>query len=153
MGCDIHTMLEYKKNEKYISYDVFEINEYYKQTNDERPFECKAIYSDRNYFLFGQLANVRARNVNYISKPRGIPKDSCKVILDYIESWGDDGHSHSYFSLSELEKAIKAFSPNNEGLKTITWRITKQFQEIEQINRDLTKEEKDNLRLVFFFDN
>lgn len=69
----------------------------------------------RDYTLFAQLANVRNRDIDYILKnetdpnalpfiaaPKGMPDDAAKSTVAASDEWGEDGHSHSYFTLAEL---------------------------------------------------
>lgn len=60
-----------------------------------------ANYSGRNYYLFTFLAGVRG-NEEPLIEPRGIPDDCSKLIKRVCEKWGSDGHSHTYYYLSEL---------------------------------------------------
>lgn len=81
MGCDIHSAVEVFTDGKW-------------EWTGERPL------GDRNYALFGWLADVRNYSaIEPLAQPRGIPED-CYIedIEDYI--LGD--HSFSWFLLSEL---------------------------------------------------
>lgn len=72
------------------------------------------IEGDRNYDVFGMLANVRngygfagvetGDGFEPISEPRGLPKDVCKEILGESDSWDGDGHSHSWLTVQELKE-------------------------------------------------
>lgn len=37
-----------------------------------------------------------------IDEPRGLPEDACHEFQEYVEQWGQDGHSHSYLYLTEI---------------------------------------------------
>ena len=121
MGCDIHMHVEYK-HDKFIGKDAnkqllykkvwvcgdyFKINPYYDpytaQFAEERPFCLVGFCDNRNYCLFATLADVRNYgDTSYIDDPRGLPDDVTKEVKEDSDSWGDDGHSHSYFTLKEL---------------------------------------------------
>jgi hypothetical protein len=63
------------------------------------------FYGSRSYALFTALAGVRDYSdgrVQIISQPRGVAKDVSEHLRSMIDSWGDDGHSHSWLRLSEL---------------------------------------------------
>lgn len=81
MGCDIHTIVEIKKEDKWVK--IKEIPE---------------EFNTRNYSTFAFLANVRnSFNTNGF-EAKGIPEDiSDKTIFD-----SEDYHSHSYLTLQEL---------------------------------------------------
>lgn len=111
MGCDIHLFTEkkmqiagYNDGEPFWwCCDYFQLNPYKKVYDDEPKYNHKEIYGNRDYCLFGALANVR----NYydavpICEPRGIPEDASKVIKKQADKWGLDGHSHSWLTAKEL---------------------------------------------------
>lgn len=141
MGADIHMYLEKvsvaKRRDEVIS-SLLGVEESDIKANWE--LIESDIFGGRNYDLFGKLANVRRRNgITPLDEPRGVPKDASKDYLKEINSWGWDGHSHSYFYLSELVK--------------VDW--TDISQEMEELIERLKKENKDldTIRIVFFFDN
>ena len=141
MGADIHMYLERspiaKRRDEVIS-SLLGVEESDIKANWE--LIESDIFGGRNYDLFGKLANVRRRNgIIPLDEPRGVPKDASKDYLEEINSWGWDGHSHSYFYLSELVK--------------VDW--TDISQEMEELVERLKRENKDldTIRIVFFFDN
>jgi hypothetical protein len=82
MGCDIHLFVERKNNGQWHGEEM----------------DCW-----RNYDLFSVLAGVRNYGDNeYIDVPRGLPDDISPEAAEAASRWGDDGHSHSYFTLDEL---------------------------------------------------
>lgn len=117
MGCDMHIRTEinigeinepewfcadyYRKNKNFFSYRF---------SDEEDEWEVIEIYNARNYCLFSLLANVR-QNENCpnkcICEPKGIPDNICEEIKIDVLDWGESGHSHSYFTLSELIDAKK----------------------------------------------
>jgi hypothetical protein len=121
---------------KAVTRDIF-TNPYYWPTQEIKPFGkypsnvpyTHQPYRGRNYELFSLLADVRNHNplanvfdtsMRYASResllpiamPRGIPEDPSKEWAKYA----DDGdlHSHSFFTLTELLKAVEdgAFEQN-----------------------------------------
>ncbi len=86
MGCDIHSFAE-KKNAQ-GQWEVIP---------DFEPFE------DRNYALFGWLADVRNYSgLTPIAERRGIPEDASFEVKDDYEAWDCDAHSASWLSIEEL---------------------------------------------------
>lgn len=105
MGCDIHVCCERKNyKDEWINCDYFKLNPYFDNNDDEDDkWWLVPIFDDRNYELFATLADVR--NYGYIkpiSEPRGLPEDIHYITKELADSWGDDGHSHSYYTLKEL---------------------------------------------------
>lgn len=124
MGCDIHMRAERKTKKGWVKvgkrfpnpyYDLDKAKKYgedrfskfYSELNTDEP------YDGRNYDLFAILADVRngrgfagidtGDGFKPIDMPRGIPSDASTKYRKYAESWGDDGHSHSFFTVRELK--------------------------------------------------
>lgn len=120
MGCDIHHYEEVRSEDgDWASVQKLVKNEYYEQYPDEeRPMVLDHYgYDDprrlwRCYDLFAILANVRngrgfagcltGAGFNSIVEPRGLPDDVSDVIKSESDSWGMDGHSHSWLTLKEI---------------------------------------------------
>lgn len=111
MGCDIHLFVEAKKDGKWESADSWELDGDYEPPEFKVPYG-KRFYDGRNYNLFSILANVRngygfagcktGEGFVPISMPKGIPDDASERVSAGSESWGDDGHSHSWLTLREI---------------------------------------------------
>lgn len=127
MGCDIHMFCEVRNQEgKWIfQKDKFK-NRYYRSEspiNDWNTEKTDEPYQRRSYDLFAILADVRngygfagiitGAGFIPISEPKGVPQDASQEYLDIVEGWGGDGHSHSYFTISEIE----AFDWNQVTIK------------------------------------
>lgn len=84
MGCDIHGYLEVKESGKW---------------------RCeKEVPDGRSYDWFGILAGVRNYvNAIPISEPRGIPNSLSKKVMEEIDDWQFDGHSHSWLTSKDFE--------------------------------------------------
>ena len=101
MGCDIHLHAEVRDEDGVwkdeTTYETEWIGEY--------PLQVNTIYDGRHYAIFAILAGVRNyyHGITPISPPRGLPDDVSTIVLAESENWGMDGHSHSYFTLEELE--------------------------------------------------
>jgi hypothetical protein len=158
MGCDIHFFTErYTKDTNYdgpkskseerdiklgtilnedisprwVSADKWEFEEGYWSVIDE-------LYSGRDYSLFEKLAGVRGYDEKAICYARGFPIDASSGYTEIVNQWDDDGHSHSYFTLSELLK--ENFDDFEEFKDTV--------ESMKLIDPD-----PDKVRCVFFFDN
>jgi len=119
MGCDIHIHIEYKdkKSDKWKQYYWYDN---YKDKSGK--IDWNKVFDDdlhigRDYDLFGLLADVRNYDdIPSICLPRGLPDDvSDSVYLEYKE-WDCDGHSHSYYTLSELKDYPWEKKYKKEGL-------------------------------------
>lgn len=121
MGCDIHIYAEKKENGKWVKIGKEFPNPYYNRDKeskvDDDGYEWNAQFIDqpytgRNYDLFAILADVRngrgfagirtGAGFIPICDPKGLPKDVSKEINQLSDEWGSDGHSHSWFTVSEL---------------------------------------------------
>lgn len=116
MGCDIHLYKEKQVKGKWVAADEWTPFDY---GDGDKGMEVnwKNRFTDRNYELFGLLSKRVRSEHEYSFEPRGLPYNACKEIADHSESWGEDGHSHSYLYLHELKDMV-AF------LKTTTITIT-----------------------------
>lgn len=104
MGCDIHMCVEVKyfDDDFWTNADYMRVNPYKEYPNESYLIQVP-LFSDRDYSLFATLADVRNYgSTPYICKPRGIPEDVTDNTFCEIKKWGEDGHSHSYFTLKEL---------------------------------------------------
>lgn len=101
MGCDIHLFVEKKVGRSWYSWSRTEV---------VYGHGCEWVqdyygYDDRNYALFAVLADVRNRDgLKPLAQPRGLPEDVSWKVQQESESWDGDGHSHSWFTLKELEE-------------------------------------------------
>ena len=135
MGCDIHVYTEIRKTvdekPKWFNNDYWQFNPYYdpKDPQGENKMDVKEIYHGRNYELFAILADVRNFGENKpMSEPRGLPKDVSKIVKSESKRWGEDGHSHSYFTLKELKDAQK-LKTNVKRSGLITQEAAKKLDE------------------------
>lgn len=114
MGCDIHIYAEVLKDGHWQKVGKVFDDPYHRQDQpvgepDEDGYvindpKTDEPYEGRNYHLFALLANVRNNGgVTSISEPRGLPADVSDEVKAKRDDWGEDGHSHSWFSLTELE--------------------------------------------------
>ncbi len=159
MGCDIHFFTErFTKDNNYdgprskseerdrkldsildddnviprwVSADKWEFEDDYWSVIDE-------LYSGRDYNLFEKLAGVRGYDENAICSARGFPLDSSTGYTTMVGQWDGDGHSHSFFTLTELLN--ENFDDYEEFKDTV--------ESMKSIDPD-----PDNVRCVFFFDN
>lgn len=150
MGCDIHIFME-RKNSKgeWVCAHPYEYDKY-----NENEFEPQDYY-ERNYNLFAILAGVRSygNTDGIISQPRGVPDDCCEQYRKFVERWGEDGHSHSYFTMRELMVA------RDKTKYLTTYRTLDSFiHHLNMISQVMTVwkqaiDEPDDWRVCFFFDN
>lgn len=134
MGCDIHAYLEVKdKSGSWISADPWRAK--YPDESLSVPYHCR-VYHDRNYDLFGFLADVRngtwGQELPVVASPKGFPNDASKEVSAANEDYGVDGHSHTWLTLRELLSALKraeseviefngAVSPNPDNPELVAW--------------------------------
>lgn len=112
MGCDIHLYVEKKQDGKFVSADKWTKDEDSEDSERMSVDYDSRFWSGRSYNLFSILANVRngvgfagvptGRGFVPIAMPRGLPGDACEEILKESERWREDGHSHSYLTVTEL---------------------------------------------------
>jgi len=129
MGADIHSMVEIKQD-RWTSTRQWEVpglpwtigaessrwvemeDEIFPQSSWRGEGLTKTPLDDRNYTLFALLADVRngrgfagvktGDRITPLADPRGVPRDASYAWLATCDSWGPDGHSHTWFTLAEL---------------------------------------------------
>lgn len=106
--------------------------------DDENRWRSQELYDGRDYRLFNALAGVRGNGG--VSNPKGVPIDASEAYRYMVKSWDGDGHSHSYFTLSELLKV--------DWKKYDVEYFTETIEKMKKIDPDPEK-----VRCVFFFDN
>jgi len=84
----------------------------YRGIVDWEGFFASPLWIERNYQLFALLANVRngfgfagadtGDPIRPIAPCRGIPEDAAPETASEANSWGQDAHSASYYTLGEL---------------------------------------------------
>lgn len=166
MGCDIHPVLERKIRingaEKWVTVNTFEYRHIYDRAEGPdkdgseyvilRAYSCPLI-QQRNYKRFGLFANVRGDG----QPAKGLPPDMADYTLYLVNEYGDDGHSHSWLTLSEaLEHCIASerdvenvvFNENDARKKNPL-----QYYFGIDIETYDDRDSIDNYRLIFWFDN
>jgi hypothetical protein len=100
MGADIHLWVEKQACGSWEFANTYRID----PTGAESWVEWDEPYSDRNYWLFALLADVRnaATQFKPILPVRGVPADLSEIGKRIVEQWDGDGHSHSWASSNEL---------------------------------------------------
>lgn len=86
MGCDIHLFVERK------------IGNVWKMVSKHE----KNFGVERNYALFGLLADVRNHNMPTIKAPQGLPEDLSKGIAKQWNKVREYNHTPSFYTLAEL---------------------------------------------------
>lgn len=109
-------------------------------------------YGGRCYSLFGILAGVRDESnpmIGGLGFPKGMPDDASPEIGEMEIDWGVDAHSWNYYTLRELLDSRYA-KMSTEKLRDLG--IDPYF--FNNAVPDLLKlGDKDDIRIVFFFDN
>lgn len=75
----------------------------------------------RNYEFFAALAGVRGDGPD----PKGLPEGVSPMTQAYIDSWGADGHSHSWGYADEIMSLYFKFGLKDKVVSEVTERILK----------------------------
>lgn len=96
MGCDTHMHIERLEGETWKSLDTW-------VEDEDGDIRVKDVFYDtRNYDLFAILADVRNDGLEPLCSPLGLPTDVSPEVQKASDSWGGDGHSHSWHTVQEL---------------------------------------------------
>lgn len=159
MGCDIHLFAERKARHplfwwkvQWVSIDKYTLNPDFGSDDSEPKFHIdrkdRFYTGGRNYNLFCALAGVRSYQFNgepkQVSEPKGL-SNHCFQIMEEIERYGSDGHTHSWNTLAELER----FDWSEYG-KTCNDFVNEVLPKLKAASRT---SRHDDVRIVYFFDN
>lgn len=128
IGCDIHLYAEKKVKGKWICINPLVWEIYSTEPYTERVLE--EIDVGRDYELFGFLAGVRTTQKVNIGDPKGFPEDASAEVKQIYLEWGEDAHSGTYATLSELKEklsgsiTVKGMMPKTR-LEKLTYSINK----------------------------
>lgn len=113
MGCDIHLYKEKRVNGQWVTCEkwIDKYNEGYLDVNWEER------YTDRNYNLFGLLAEGVRTDHELAFPCRGVPHNACPEYQALVKRWGVDGHSHSYLYLDELKELLERLKSSKTCIK------------------------------------
>src|ERR1043165_6577187 len=93
MGCDIHPTFEVRRDGVWHAVA---------NGNPDAPWHEDPFDIPLSYQLFGVLAGVRDHTQSPIQRDRGMPEDASPEAKADAEYWADDGHSHGWVTLAEL---------------------------------------------------
>jgi len=104
----------------------------------EKPEVPDRLYDGRNYDLFAILADVRngrgfagcdtGDGFLPIAFPKGVPEDAHPDTAAFLDSYGCDGHSHSWHTLEAFEKYNWDMTTKHRGwVGVIEYAIFKQL--------------------------
>lgn len=105
MGCDIHEYVEHKVNGvwKLVPASKGPLDYFDNFIKDGDKDKGKHNWNlPRNYSFFGLMAGVRSETFNPLQPRRGIPDDISAGVAKQWKDWDGDGHSPSYYTLTEL---------------------------------------------------
>ena len=166
MGCDIHTYIEQYNGGKWEDANLYAVNQYFKGVTDEtsnefdgEEFEIIHFWDNRDYYVFGALAQVRMSPRIISPKPKGLPNDLSPQVAKQAKNWELDAHSHSWLTLKELGELAavhRVAEPDNaKGLTA----MYDEFIKYIRLSRPYSYNYKpvdayhEYVRMVFWFDN
>lgn len=178
MGCDIHTVLEFRRDvdspwEPITTIDIphtdYKFNEATEEYDSIILPTGGSFIGNRSYGKFAILANVRNEGLYDLTPldgaDRGVPPDASSGITELIENWGCDLHSPTWYTLHELMiynwdaefKNKRQISPGQiPPVTTYRKLIGSEFWEHTTILTRWAKQndiEPENIRIFMAFDN
>jgi hypothetical protein len=162
MGADIHLFAEKKlRNNEWATVQTFSpINKKAVGLDATDPYDWLFFMVEgRNYALFAKLAGVRGDG----PQAKGVPDDASPLYREYVDSWRNDGHSHSWCTATEFvarfletldsdDPIVKVYAGwvLNSGQNNAVLTFLDNYCAV-QILED--RDKADDYRFVFFFDN
>lgn len=129
MGCDIHTLVQVKHNNEWVTVGV-------------------NVADDRSYLTFGALAGIRDRTVKPIAEPRGLPEDLNSF---YKDSGMLGEHSFSWLTVDEINSYI--YDVINDYDNQLTTNLEVLIETIADCLPWDANVPMENVRFVFGFDS
>lgn len=138
MGCDVHMYREVLVDGVWQCPDTL--------TPDEvgEPEYLEPFFSERNYQLFGVIADVRCESPSYVYPVRGVPSDVSTLVREEYERWSGDAHTPSWLNEHELTVLMGVAGVNGEVRAT---------HDLRTILEGLASTDGETKRVVFWFDN
>ena len=138
MGCDIHLHTEIKIDGVWHHYS------------------CPNV--GRDYRIFTKMAGVRnITGIEPFSEPRGLPKDTTRIVQLSSQFWGSDGHSHSWLNAEEifqLEAFVARLSDKSCDFGRIFYgRWGDIWESRATSGHDPMRRKIQDIRFIFWFDN
>lgn len=145
MGCDIHLCLEKKYKDRWVMIDNFKgFRDFYSGTYAFREAQ------QRNYARFAALAGVRGDGPD----PVGWPEDASDGAMLMSESYGRDGHSHSWVGLEVAALVFEGTAGDKPDWMKGEWDSYSRFFGLEIGEADEGYDgPASDYRVLFFFDN
>lgn len=151
MGCDIHTYIEKKNEEK----NRWEIVSLYYLAEYSKTLELAEPYTDRCYDLFSLLAGVRG-SYEPLIEPRGLPHDLSVKVYTESDYWENDSHSHTWYDLFELALFVKELKLD-EDRETEYTLLTDFYEAIENYcslaHQNIWEVAPGKYRVIMWFDS
>lgn len=103
MGCDIHIVVEVRRNQEWqcVTEDIFPLDD-----DDQRHYQRthgSVCFPTRSYRVFGFLADVRNYSaIPPLSPPKGVPADLSRSVRQTATRYDSGCHSASWLTLAEL---------------------------------------------------
>lgn len=154
MGCDIHMTLERRiEGAWHCIWDgrVRPRVKTYRENNTTDDSYQSTIVRNRNYGFFARLAGVRGLG----PEAKGLPDDISPVTKHIIDSWGDDGHSHSWDTLADFCRKWAYESPDEEKVEFVKEQLTGNQRKdyVQYLFGMYSDESPEDVRVVYWFDN
>ena len=154
MGCDIHMYAEtLDKQGNWQPSDTkdFVVNKWIANLDkeeiedDEGILATNVVATERNYWLFGVLNNVRSE-WPFSFSDKGFPDNASDCVRKQFDYWESDAHSPNYLTKRELSTKIMELliSHEKDAFENATY--------LTEINDKLFGD-PDTQRVVFWFDN
>lgn len=144
--CEIHYVIEQEHNGEWVGVFGTDNRLTYPNCDSNRPLPV-FVFKNRDYKFFAELAGVRGPG----PEPRGLPEDLSSMSRMYTDSWGPDGHSHSYLPLRDF--VTKWLIANNESITPIVKEKLKGNDPVLEVVKKLGIRQIDKYRVVFWFDS
>ena len=107
------------------------------------------VLKERNYEFFARLAGVRGAG----PEPKGLPANLSELAEYCSETWGGDGHSHSWDTLESFVRTWLAATNEELAADSVVKTLNGEEQTIVAHVAGVWPDELKWYRVVYWFDN
>lgn len=149
MGADIHMVLEKKTETGWVG--IHDFGWEILHALSAQMYSVHFPARERNYDRFAALAGVRGSGPS----PKGMPDDVSELARMHIDADGDDGHSHTHYTIREAAEIFGRTSGQTPVAAQVAAKLLNEPKPRPPCEKyfGIDEDVVDAYRVVIWFDN